>query len=1045
MNQTRCSGQVHPSVGDKFEYKSENTVDGTPLADVHESPGQRCPNMCNLNEDIQRSHYDDSQSVGQHYTRGGVTDQDSTCPCEITSGFPSTTGRHCVRAGCGGSKLSLKTSSSSPRYIPDSCAQNPMLTSASKSLMTSSLFVRRLSRLRNHDTKSDNVTLKSPTKVLHPPRIPMALNSPSFARDQTATSIQIAQPLSSESTGKNCLSELDTCEIAFTIRMHPDDLSVQWLRQLALDGLSKQLSDSLANMKRSPSLGDPLLSTNSNSSSSPSRHLDNTELVSVDVKFTRAVDAYPNQASYTNRQIDSPAISVSKHLTNLSPLETTAKDHFRDAHQHSPVLKTFPSESSHCLDSLKPTVEFSTVLDEKKVVDPLDFSSVELPLTSSSSALPSPGNFKKLLRDRYLSSQNTFDRVLSAPLIPNCESNVENVTQPKSSSEPVFNSSKLRRIAYSDCSLQRQCFAPTDTVSPCSSTWASPAKSSSASNATGAPSNATTSTTILVDTLDSMTTGIPSSLSVHDDVAARNCDPSASVSETILTPNCFGGLTNDVVSTKLLPCCEVPVADRGNLLNSIQHALLHSSFHWYPQLANHNPLHVPVSSSLFDATANEVKPDVFSTLSPTMNSPLSWSSIDMRPIEDKLMFSFSPPSWTKNVTSTSLDLNVCNTDVKQTHSAPTSLQNSKHSTPTSVTSVSQISQRPVPLTISNDSPAIHHCPERDSQQHSTNQFILRPTLSSFNHGFKSTFHPGGYSPCRRRVGDAITPTTICSPQPSHNRLWSNGFDQLTSPGLSEPISTPAVSLGSSLWSSRITNTISKSAGDVPSFLSSVHSNLTENVAASEPPPNSESLTAHSKTTIHSCFPDSSVVTSTRTLGKSRILSSRRGRISAWSNVKRTVNGDVSKTSPNASPSEQLTAVLRSDGTKGRTSLSTRATSRQANTGGLYVCPICSKQFTRSDMLTRHAHVHTGHRPFECSACGQAFSRSDHLSTHQRTHTGQRPYRCPLCSYSACRRDMITRHLRVHQRRFQMTFDDHPVIHSPHSLLRCHFHLRPNVY
>ncbi|CAH8436539.1 unnamed protein product [Schistosoma rodhaini] len=87
--------------------------------------------------------------------------------------------------------------------------------------------------------------------------------------------------------------------------------------------------------------------------------------------------------------------------------------------------------------------------------------------------------------------------------------------------------------------------------------------------------------------------------------------------------------------------------------------------------------------------------------------------------------------------------------------------------------------------------------------------------------------------------------------------------------------------------------------------------------------------------------------------------------------------------------------------------------------GLFVCMVCSRQFTRSDMLVRHANVHTGHKPFECTICGQAFSRSDHLSTHQRTHTGQKPYQCSLCYYSASRRDMITRHLRVHQRKGQI--------------------------
>ncbi|OON15715.1 zinc finger, C2H2 type, partial [Opisthorchis viverrini] len=116
-----------------------------------------------------------------------------------------------------------------------------------------------------------------------------------------------------------------------------------------------------------------------------------------------------------------------------------------------------------------------------------------------------------------------------------------------------------------------------------------------------------------------------------------------------------------------------------------------------------------------------------------------------------------------------------------------------------------------------------------------------------------------------------------------------------------------------------------------------------------------------------------------------------------------------KDDPNVLTVRTLTAPHRSTAARGRGSSS----------GGLHICPICSRQFNRSDMLVRHAHVHTGHRPFECTACGQAFSRSDHLSTHQRTHTGHRPYRCPLCSYSACRRDMITRHLRVHQRRGQL--------------------------
>jgi hypothetical protein len=77
------------------------------------------------------------------------------------------------------------------------------------------------------------------------------------------------------------------------------------------------------------------------------------------------------------------------------------------------------------------------------------------------------------------------------------------------------------------------------------------------------------------------------------------------------------------------------------------------------------------------------------------------------------------------------------------------------------------------------------------------------------------------------------------------------------------------------------------------------------------------------------------------------------------------------------------------------------------------CPVCRRAFSRTDMLERHARLHTGVRPYACRLCPQVFSRSDHLTTHLRTHTGEKPYSCPRCAYSASRRDMVTRHLRVH--------------------------------
>lgn len=77
------------------------------------------------------------------------------------------------------------------------------------------------------------------------------------------------------------------------------------------------------------------------------------------------------------------------------------------------------------------------------------------------------------------------------------------------------------------------------------------------------------------------------------------------------------------------------------------------------------------------------------------------------------------------------------------------------------------------------------------------------------------------------------------------------------------------------------------------------------------------------------------------------------------------------------------------------------------------CDVCSRAFSRSDMLSRHMRLHTGVRPYACAVCGLVFSRSDHLNTHMRTHTGEKPYKCPHCPYAAPRRDQISRHIRIH--------------------------------
>jgi len=83
----------------------------------------------------------------------------------------------------------------------------------------------------------------------------------------------------------------------------------------------------------------------------------------------------------------------------------------------------------------------------------------------------------------------------------------------------------------------------------------------------------------------------------------------------------------------------------------------------------------------------------------------------------------------------------------------------------------------------------------------------------------------------------------------------------------------------------------------------------------------------------------------------------------------------------------------------------------------FPCPAdsCDRRFSRSDELSRHLRIHTGHKPFQCRVCSRAFSRSDHLTTHTRTHTGEKPFHCEICSRRFSRSDEKTRHMRVHNK------------------------------
>ncbi|XP_069394917.1 early growth response protein 2b-like [Paralichthys olivaceus] len=83
----------------------------------------------------------------------------------------------------------------------------------------------------------------------------------------------------------------------------------------------------------------------------------------------------------------------------------------------------------------------------------------------------------------------------------------------------------------------------------------------------------------------------------------------------------------------------------------------------------------------------------------------------------------------------------------------------------------------------------------------------------------------------------------------------------------------------------------------------------------------------------------------------------------------------------------------------------------------YPCPAesCDRRFSRSDELSRHLRIHTGHKPFQCRICMRNFSRSDHLTTHIRTHTGEKPFSCDQCGRKFARSDERRRHMKIHLR------------------------------
>ncbi|XP_055634679.1 zinc finger protein 883-like isoform X2 [Toxorhynchites rutilus septentrionalis] len=81
----------------------------------------------------------------------------------------------------------------------------------------------------------------------------------------------------------------------------------------------------------------------------------------------------------------------------------------------------------------------------------------------------------------------------------------------------------------------------------------------------------------------------------------------------------------------------------------------------------------------------------------------------------------------------------------------------------------------------------------------------------------------------------------------------------------------------------------------------------------------------------------------------------------------------------------------------------------------FVCPICSRSYTRKDSYRRHVKLHSVEKDhYKCDVCGKGCRSKDNLNVHMRMHTGEKRFKCHMCDAVFAYPDKLKRHIMAHR-------------------------------